>query len=174
MDNTANFGFGMPLGGENYDVEVQNDNWTAADTVLKNHQDRIEVLEPAGVIGAVTALGLATNFAAYGLGFAAPAYITSHGGKRIDLQGVVKRSAGGDLAFTTSSFSFLETLPVGIRPPTNQTFLGASGLGNSGLAALITVNSTGTVLVTFSSSGTWRVNNNSDYVSLSGIGWWKP
>lgn len=45
MANTTNYNFIKPGANDYYDIGDQNDNWDAADTILKEHEDAIEALE---------------------------------------------------------------------------------------------------------------------------------
>ena len=47
MDLTANFGLGKPLVGENYDVEVFNNNADITDFQLDAHRDRLDAMDAA-------------------------------------------------------------------------------------------------------------------------------
>ena len=50
MDQTPNYALGKPLGGENYDVEVQNDNMDTIDLALAGLDGRMDDVEAANLV----------------------------------------------------------------------------------------------------------------------------
>ena len=161
--STTNYSFVKPAGTENYDVDIQNANWDDVDATLKGVENLISAYT-------VTNMTMKTNFAAFGAPYGTPRFILSADGKRVDVEGAFKRSAGGSLVVAANVLTAVADVPTALVPTSDKQWKVTTTVAGQTRTADIHLDfSAKTLDIVFPAAATMAVN---DFVSLEGIGWW--